>query len=450
MKRPLLGGMHWSPRSLLSRSVLLISALLVLSQLIWLGLYRTYSIRTQSEYLASQLAGVISTLGVALESMPDSARREFSEKLPSQQKIRLLPATAWDVEKVVLPDSPLLRSLSEHLKRDFASDVHALVTLEDTNRALWIKIRIKSQAYWVVFPADARGSPSAWAWAGWSIFGLTLAITGGYVLMLRVNRPLRALAAAAAEIGAGKTPSPLDENGPSEIRALSHAFNQMTADLKRMDTDRSVLLAGISHDLRTPLSRLRLGVEMLGEAQDDGLKPGMIEDIEDMDAIINQFLDFAREGTSEASRPGEDLNHIVSSVCDRFARTGQSIRTHLGALPPLTLKPMATQRMVTNLVDNAVRYAGGEIDVMTERTGDCAIVRVLDRGPGIPAADLPRVMQAFTRLEASRAGGKGSGLGLAIVERAARMQGGSVKLIGREGGGLEARVELPLQVAKAA
>ena len=441
---------HWMPQSLLSRSVLLISALLVLSQLIWFGLYRTYNMRTHSEYLASQIASVISTVGVALESMPASARREFSEKLPSQQNIRLLPATTWAEEEMVLPDSPLLRSISEHLNRDFAGDVQALVTLEDTARSLWIKIKVKDQGYWVVFPADARGSASAWAWAGWSIFGLALAIAGGYMLMLRVNRPLRALAAAAGEIGAGKTPSPLGEDGPSEIRALSHAFNQMTANLKRIDADRGLLLAGISHDLRTPLSRLRLGVEMLDGAQDDVLKPGMIEDIEDMDAIINQFLDFAREGGNEASRAGEDLNHIVASVCDRFTRTGQAVRTELGDLPPLTLKPIATQRMITNLVDNAVRYAGGDIEVRTERIGDRAIVRVLDRGPGIPEPELPRVMQAFTRLEVSRAGGKGSGLGLAIVERAARMHGGGVKLIGREGGGLEARVELPVIATRAA
>jgi two-component system osmolarity sensor histidine kinase EnvZ len=442
--------MNWIPQSLLSRSVLLISTLLVLSQLIWFGLYRTYNVRTQSEYLASQIASVISTVSVALETMPASARRKFSEKLPVQQNIRLLPATAWDDEEVPLPESPLLRSISDHLKRDFSGDAQALVMLEDATRALWIKIKVKNQAYWVVFPPESRGSASAWAWTGWSIFGLTLAIAGGYLLMLRVNRPLRALAAAAGEIGAGKTPPPLDENGPTEIRTLSHAFNQMTSNLKQLDTDRAVLLAGISHDLRTPLSRLRLGVEMLDDGQDDGLKPGMIQDIEDMDAIINQFLDFAREGGNEPSRQGEDLNLIVSSVCERFSRRGQPIRTRLGNLPPLTLKPTATQRMVTNLVDNALRYGGGEIEVTTEQVGDCAVVRVLDRGPGIPDNEFSRVMQPFTRLEASRAGGKGSGLGLAIVERAARMHGGNVKLLGREGGGLEARVELPIVVRKAA
>ncbi len=441
--------MAWSPQSLLSRSILLISALLVVSQLIWFGLYRTYNVRTQSEYLASEIAGVISTVSVALESMPASSRRKFSERLPAHQNIRLLPATAWDDEEVPLPESPLLHSISDHLSHDFSGDAQALVMLEDATRALWIKIKVKNQAYWVVFPPEARGSASAWAWTGWSVFGLSLALAGGFLLMVRVNRPLRALVAAAGAIGAGKSPAPVDENGPTEIRALSHAFNQMNSNLKQLDADRAVLLAGISHDLRTPLSRLRLGVEMLDEGRDTGLKPGMIEDIEDMDAIINQFLDFAREGGNEPSRPDEDLNHIVASVCERYARGGDSIRTQLGGLPPLTLKPTATQRMVTNLVDNAMRHGGGKIEVTTERIGDSAVVRVLDRGPGIPEDQFTRVMQPFTRLDTSRAGVNGSGLGLAIVERAARMHGGNVKLLEREGGGLEVRVELPIVSATA-
>lgn len=442
--------MRLGPQSLLSRSVLLISALLVLSQLIWLGLYRVYNVRAQSEYLASQIASVIGTVSVALETMPASARRKFSEKLPAHQNIRILPATAWEADDVPLPESPLLRAISEHLSSEVSNDARALVMLEDASHALWIKIKVKNQAYWVVFPSESRGSASALAWTGWSVFGLALAIAGGYLLMVRVNRPLRALAGAAAEIGAGKTPPPVDEKGPSEIRALSHAFNQMNADLQQIDSNRAMLLAGISHDLRTPLSRLRLGVEMLGSAGDGALKDGMIHDIEDIDAIINQFLDFAREGGNEPSHEGEDLNQIVHSVCERYSRSGRPIRTRLGALPPLTLKPTATQRIITNLVDNAVRYGGGDVEVATERVGDRAVVRVLDRGPGIPESEIARVMQPFTRLEAARSGAKGSGLGLAIVERAARMHGGKVSLLRREGGGLEARIEFPLDGRKAA
>ena len=436
--------MKWLPQSLLARSVLLIAALLVASQFIWFELYRSYNVRAQSEYLANQITGVLSTVSAALETMSPAARRRFSERLPTQQNIRLLPATTWDNNEISLPQSPLLRAIGERLKQDFSGDAQAVILLEDATHALWIKIKVRNRAYWVVFPPEARGSAQAWAWTGWSAFGLTLAVVGGSVLMLRVNRPLRALAEAAEKIGAGKIPPPLEERGPTEIRTLSRAFNRMSANLKQLDQDRAMLLAGISHDLRTPLSRLRLGVEMLDET-DESLRAGMIQDIEDMDAIINQFLDFAREGSAEAAREGEDLNHIVSAVCDRYALLGSRVTTHLGAIPPMKLKPVATQRMITNLVDNAVRYGGGEIEVLTEQAADRAVLRVLDRGPGIPQDQIERVLRPFTRLEASRAGATGSGLGLAIVDRAARIQGGQVRLLPRDGGGLEARVELPIE-----
>jgi two-component system, OmpR family, osmolarity sensor histidine kinase EnvZ len=438
------------PQSLLARSVLLISALLVVSQLIWFGLYRSYNVRAQSEYIADQIAAIIGTVSVALESMPASARRKFSERLPEYQHIRLLPGTAWDDEDIPLPQSPLLEAIGAHLKRDSPNDVQALAMLEDAQHALWIKIKVNDLAYWVVFPAESRRSASVWAWSGWSIFGLALALAGGYLLMLRVNRPLHDLAQAAEDIGAGKTPPRLAEQGPTEIRALSHAFNQMTSNLKQLDADRALLLAGISHDLRTPLSRLRLGVEMMDAPLDEALKDGMIQDIEDIDTIINQFLDFAREGGNEPSRPGEDLNQIVASVCERFTRMGKPVRLNAGQVPPLTLKPIAAQRMITNLVDNALRYSNAEVEVCTAVENGRAVVRVLDRGPGIPESEVARVMQPFTRLEISRAGGKGSGLGLAIVDRAARMHGGHVSLIKRDGGGLEARVELPIESPKAA
>lgn len=436
--------MSFLPQSLLSRSVLLISALLVVSQLIWFGLYRSYNVRSQSEYIADQISGILGTVSVALETMPASARRKFSERLPELQHIRILPGTAWDEEQIPLPQSPLLMAIGEHLKRDWPHDVEALAMLEDAQHALWIKIKVNDLAHWVVFPAESRRSASAWAWSGWSIFGLTLALAGGYLLMLRVNRPLHDLARAAEDIGAGKTPLRLAEQGPTEIRALSQAFNQMTSNLKQLDADRAVLLAGISHDLRTPLSRLRLGVEMMDAPLDDGLKDGMIQDIEDIDTIINQFLDFAREGGNEPSRPGEDLNQIAASVCERFARVGKPVRLVAGHLPPLTLKPIATQRMITNLVDNALRYSNAGVEVHTGVDNGRAVIKVLDRGPGIPDTEVARVMQPFTRLEISRSGGKGSGLGLAIVDRAARMHGGHVSLLGRDGGGLEARVELPI------
>ncbi len=433
------------PRSLLARSVLLITAILIASQVAWIEFFRLTTARSESQQLASNIASVLNTVTVALDTMPAASRRKFSEKLPAaMQNIRLLPATTWDIDDVAVEQSPLLAAVAEQLKRRSDTNTQALAVLEDSDQALWIKIKVKDQAWWVVFPPDAFGITSAAAWFGWSLVGLALAIAGGLALMLRVNRPLRALAAAAADIGAGKTPAALSEKGPSEISTLSRAFNRMSGALKQQEVNRTVLLAGVSHDLRTPLSRLRLALEMSRDQLQPVAREGMVQDIEDMDAIINQFLDFARDGTNEITDPHADLNGMVSALADRYEKRGEPVRTRLASLPSLPLKPLAVQRMITNLIENALRYGAGDVEIETTREGGAAVLRVLDRGPGIPEQEVDRVMQPFTRLEAARSESGSAGLGLAIVDRIARMHGGQVKLAPREGGGLEARVDLPI------
>jgi two-component system osmolarity sensor histidine kinase EnvZ len=432
------------PRSLLARSVLLISAILIASQLAWIEFTRLSAERTQSEQIASNVASVLNTVAVALETMPAASRRKFIEKLPAaMQNVRLLPATTWDVDEVAVPQSPLLAPIGEQLKRGGGS-AQVIAVLEDADRALWVKLKVKDQAWWVVFPADAFGLGPAAAWAGWSVVSLVLALTGGLALMLRVNRPLRALTDAAADIAAGKNPPALPERGPSEIRTLSQAFNRMSSALRQQESNRAVLLAGVSHDLRTPLSRLRLALEMSSARLDPAVCEGMQADIEDMDGIINQFLDFARDATAEAPQARSDLNALVESLVERYRRRGQPVEARLAQLPPLDLKPMAVQRMITNLVDNALRYGGGPVEIETGREGAMAVLKVLDRGPGIPEQEVERVMQPFTRLEQARSDVQGAGLGLAIVDRVARLHGGGVRLAPRSGGGLEARVELPV------
>ncbi|MFN9389359.1 MAG: ATP-binding protein [Betaproteobacteria bacterium] len=432
------------PQSLLARSVLLISAILIASQLAWIEFTRLSAQRSQSAQIASTVASVLNTVAVALESMPAASRRRFIEKLPAaMQNVRLLPATTWDVDEVAVPQSPLLAPISEQLHGRGGS-AQVIAVLEDSERALWVKLQVRNQAWWVVFPAEALGLGPAAAWAGWSVVSLALALAGGLALMLRVNRPLRALTKAAADIAEGKTPAPLPELGPSEIRTLSQAFNRMSGALRAQESNRAVLLAGVSHDLRTPLSRLRLALELSRAGIDPSVREGMQADIEDMDAIINQFLDFAREAAAEQPQARADLNALVQALADRYRRRGHPEQTQLSALPPLELKPMAMQRMITNLVDNALRYGAGDVEIETSQDGAVAVLKVLDRGPGIPEQDVERVMQPFTRLDQARSDVQGAGLGLAIVDRVARMHGGRVQLAQRQGGGLEVRVELPV------
>src|SRR5258706_4408294 len=171
----------------------------------------------------------------------------------------------------------------------------------------------------------------------------------------------------------------------------------MASDLKRLDEERALLLAGVSHDLRTPLARIRLGLEMMDDKGDGTLKSEMVQDIEDIDAAINQFLDFARVTEGEAAVPDGDLNAIVREVCERYSRAGKAVTTRLADLPPLRLRPVAAHRLVANLVDNALRHRNGQAEVSTVIQGGTVVLEVLDRGPGIPPGEAEPMLQPVTR-----------------------------------------------------
>ena len=218
----------------------------------------------------------------------------------------------------------------------------------------------------------------------------------------------------------------------------------MARDVRSLDADRKLLLAGISHDLRTPLARLRLGIEMLPSGGDASLGAGMVQDIADMDAIIDQFLGYVREGSNEEAPIDTDLGAAVRAVVERYERRGQPVHAQADEMPKVRLRPLSFQRLLSNLIDNALRHGGSAVEIRAGRTGASNVqVSVLDRGPGIPEAQRARMLQPFQRIGGARTD-PGSGLGLAIVDRIARLHGGRVLLEDREGGGLKVTVELPM------
>jgi two-component system osmolarity sensor histidine kinase EnvZ len=198
----------------------------------------------------------------------------------------------------------------------------------------------------------------------------------------------------------------------------------------------------VSHDLRTPLSRLRLELEMLEGRVDPATRKAMVEDLDDMNAIIDQFMDFMR---SEAAEPLSPVNlaELARSCAERAARGGARITCELEDVPTLMLRPLAVQRAVDNLIGNALRHAGSEVLVRARPSGDDATVSVLDRGPGIPQDLVERLKEPFTRRDDSRSGSSGAGLGLAIASRVAALHGGRLDLLPRDGGGLEAQITFP-------
>jgi two-component system osmolarity sensor histidine kinase EnvZ len=208
----------------------------------------------------------------------------------------------------------------------------------------------------------------------------------------------------------------------------------------RLEADRALILAGVSHDLRTPLARLRLGIEM--SEGDAALRQGMASDIDEMDRIIGQFLDFARSGSEDTS-DAVDVAEIASDLVRHYAEVGHPVAADIRPTRTRPLRRQSVRRAIANLVDNAHRYAGGEVELRTATENGAAVVEVLDRGPGIPPEHAERMKQPFTRMESARSNAGGSGLGLAIVDRIAQMHGGRLELLARDGGGLRARIILP-------
>jgi len=200
------------------------------------------------------------------------------------------------------------------------------------------------------------------------------------------------------------------------------------------------VLAGISHDLRTPLARVRLAAEL---SADESLREGLAADVEQMDAVIQQFLDYARLDENEAAIP-LDLKVLVQEVAQRFKPQTESLLLELHDVPMLQVRPLLLKRLLANLLDNAVKYGDGEITVQLAQEGGKVVLAVMDRGAGIPVEQHEAVIRPFIRLETARSNATGSGLGLAIVERAARLMGGEFRLENRAEGGLEAKLLLPV------
>jgi len=433
--------MRFFPQTLLWRSVLLIALLLSLAHLAWLEIFRVSEREPRARQVAQQIVSIVNVTRTALISADPAKRLDLLRDLADDEGIQV--HLGHPGERVApLGDRPFLRLVETQIKHQLGADTQ-LATSRDGVRGAWVSFRIDDGEYWVFMPRSRLERTTPLRWVGWGVVVLLLALLGAYLIVARINRPLRELTAAADEIGRGKTPPPVPETGPSEIRTLAHAFNRMGADLKRLDEERALLLAGVSHDLRTPLSRIRLGLEMMDDKGETALKTGLVQDIEDIDGAIGQFLDFARLADGEAVTPDGDLNAIARELRDRYARAGKAVSARLAPLPAVPLRLRGIQRVISNLVDNALRHGTGEVEIVTTEENGKAVLEVLDRGPGIPAADAARMLQPFTRLEAARTG-TGTGLGLAIVDRIARMHGGSVQLLPRDGGGLRARVELPL------
>ncbi|MDP2795181.1 MAG: ATP-binding protein [Sulfurisoma sp.] len=435
--------MRLVPRTLLARTFLLLAALMLLSVLAWFAIFTTYEREPRARQIAQMIASVVNLTRTSLVSARADARRELLRELSDREGIHIYPAEGDD-RIAPLPDRAFLLRTQELLRERLGPETR--LTLErNGEKALFASFRIDESDesdYWVALPIERLERIFPAQWIGWGLAALLLSLIGAWLIMFRVTRPLKALEHAAAEIGRGRQPAPLPERGPEELETLARAFNRMSADLARLDEDRALILAGISHDLRTPLTRLRMEIEMTGA--DEATREAMAADVEEMDRTIGQFLDFARTDGGEALQE-TDLAALLLELAEQFRKRGWTVEAQAAPLPPYPVRPKAMRRAIGNLVENARRHAGADfpIELALARDGKAIRIEVRDQGPGIPAEEAERLKLPFTRLESARSNAVGAGLGLAIVDRIARANGGRLDLLPRDGGGLVARITIP-------
>jgi signal transduction histidine kinase len=261
-----------------------------------------------------------------------------------------------------------------------------------------------------------------------------------YAMTRTITRPLGDLAKAADAVGRGTTVQPLKERGARELKRATRAFNAMQERLNRYLDSRTRVLAAMSHDLRTPITRLRLRVESI---EDEALRARCVEDLDEMTRMVRGALSTFRGLNDEESTIAVDIDALLQELQRRYGEVNENVAIEGRAASPFPGKPLALKRCLGNLVDNALQY-GGHATIAVSDSNDELTIRVLDDGPGIPEAEIERVFEPFYRLESSRNRETGgTGLGLSIARDVAQAHGGSLTLANRSEGGLEARLVLP-------
>lgn len=431
------------PRTLLARTFLLLAWLVLLTTAAWLSLFRYIEAEPRARETAQLAASAVNLIRASLFAAAPDKRLNLFMEFSTREGIRLLPAEPEDRIEA-MPDSRFHRLLERELSTRLGEHTRVAASVDD-QPGFWVSFRLDEtdeEEYWLVLPRERATRSIAGHWLSWGLLAIALALAVAWLIASRISRPLKAMAKSAKTVGRGQIPAPLPEDGAEELSRLAHAFNTMARDLERHEKDRSEVLAGISHDLRTPLTRLRLEAEM--SIADEGARQAVIADIGQMEAVISQFMDFARTESGEAAEQTDPAS-LLQTIAERQACVGHPLTVTVGALPTLLLRPKALTRAVTNLIDNAWKYGGGEITLNAQAVAGELWIEIGDHGPGISADEVDRLKRPFTRLDSARSNASGTGLGLAIVDRVARLHDGRLELLPNVEGGLLARLVLPIR-----
>ena len=442
-------------RSLVRQHMLWSVVALVAMELLALALFVGLAMRPLAQRATDDLAGLLVLSAQTWAELPPETRPVFEQALAAQHGLRV---TARPLPPAVEGWHPPYYFLLGVSLRERLGAGHELVRALDATGQAW---------YWVGVPAGGRqlsvglsaermGSQPLLAVGVALLLGLGVAMVLAYGLARRIAQPLARLRDAATRLGQGNTPDRLPEDGPLELAMLSQRFNQMATQVQELLAARTLLLAGVSHDLRTPLARMRLALELLRTQPSASLLERLERDIDQMNQLIANVLDLAR-GVSREPTQLVDIVPMLHVLARDHSTAACQVSVSVSALPmpgptgavadaPWMLPELSLRRALGNLLDNALRYAPVcPVELVAQWRPEGLALGVLDRGPGIPAAHIEAMFEPFRRMDASRSlAAGGAGLGLAIVKELSRTHGWQVSMAAREGGGMQAWLVLPV------
>lgn len=430
----------WRTPTLFWRTFLLIALLLAISLYGWYQFFVWFERGPRAQQFAHQMVSVVNLTRSSLIYAEPSERPNLLAELSANEGIRVYPLEADDKIKP-LPDRKLFQLMRGYIQLELGSDTQMVGSVNDLN-GLWISFAIEEDWYWAYFPKERVTRVPPLEWLSWGGLALLLSLFGALVLVRLVNRPIAQLTAAASLLASGRMPKSLPQRGPAEIRLLTASFNHMVQDLKQSEQDRTLMLAGISHDLRTPLTRLRLELEM--SQLDESTRQAMASDLDQMEVIVKQFMGYARLQHSPETQEPVRLRDLIEDTLAPYQQRIQSgdlaleLSLTLNDVPSLQGNPQELARLLINLLENALRYGKADetekvrvaisLNAKADITSRTIQLSFRDHGPGVPEKQLSELTRPFKRLNTARSNANGTGLGLAIVERIVQRHRGSLEV----------------------
>ena len=432
-------------RSLFWRTFFLLSLLLIGSILAWLQTMRTLDFEPRAVQTAQQIASLVNLSRAALIHSDAIARVSLIKTMTDQEHVRIEPREPGDTFEPFDNDA-----LSQRIEQELQSRLGpGTVVANSVNKkeGLWVGFTIDGDRYWMLTDRARFNHPANSTWLIWLVTVAALSLAGAALIASLIIKPLKQLSFATSRVREGDfDASTLDETvATREIRAVNIGFNRMTQKLAKIEQDRAIMLAGISHDLRTPLARLRLETEL--SVEDPEARANMAADIVQLDAIIGKFLDYARPGNGNLSTV--PLQTVIDG-CLFSLRNRADMQFNVDLTDNLLVlaDEVELSRVITNLLENAGRYGKtvdtgiAVVDISAKAREKWVLIRVRDHGMGVSEEQLDNLTKPFYRGEAARTAANGAGLGLAIAEKTCERMGGSFDLANAGTGGLSANIKL--------